>query len=59
MDGGGPGLWRFDLDRLGVAPGRLRVVAGEVVQLGHAQVVFQMSGDPGERVVFTIEVVRR
>ncbi len=56
--GGEPGLWRFDLTTLGVAPGSLRVVAGEVVQIGPEQVSFQLAGQPGERVVFTLRTGR-
>jgi hypothetical protein len=49
---GGSGTWRFDLSGLGVA-GSLRVVAGEVAQVGPEQVVFRLRGLPGERLVFT------
>jgi hypothetical protein len=48
---GGSGTWRFDLSGLGVA-GSLRVVAGEVAQVGPEQVVFRLRGLPGERIVF-------
>jgi len=55
VDGQGePGVWRFDLSMLGADAGSLRVVAGEVSQLGPGLVAFQMSGQPGERVVFTL-----
>jgi hypothetical protein len=48
--------WRFDLSTLRVAPGSLRVVAGDVFQLGADAVVFRLRGRAGERVVFTFEV---
>jgi hypothetical protein len=55
--GGGsrPGTWRFDLVALGVAPGTLRVVAGEAVLAGPSSIAFRLRGEPGERVVFTFE----
>jgi hypothetical protein len=53
---GAAGLWRFDLQSLRVAPGSLRVVAGEVVQLGADVVAFRLRGREGERLVFTFEV---
>jgi hypothetical protein len=56
VDGEGAGIWRFDLSRLGLVPGSLRVVAGEVAQLGPDQVAFHLSGASGERLVFTFEV---
>jgi hypothetical protein len=60
VDGAGQeGPWRFDLAQLGVVPGSLRVVAGEVVQIGPARVAFALTGDPGERVVFTVRVGER
>jgi hypothetical protein len=53
VDGAGKaGTWRFDLSALGVRPGSLSVVAGEVVQVGSAQLTFRLKGRPGERVVF-------
>ena len=55
---GEPGVWRFDLSMLGATAGSLRVVAGEVSQIGPALVAFQMSGQPGERVVFTLRTGR-
>jgi hypothetical protein len=50
------GTWRFDLQALRVAPGSLRVVAGEVVQVGADAVVFRLRGRRGERVVFSFQV---
>ncbi len=52
----GAGAWRFDLSRLGVAPGTLRVVAGEAVQAAADSVVFRLRGRAGERVVFVFDV---
>jgi hypothetical protein len=48
---GRAGTWRFQLAS-GVAPGTLRIVAGKGALAGDAGVVFQLSGKPGERVVF-------
>jgi hypothetical protein len=57
VDGPGrPGTWRFDLSALGLSPGSLRIVAGEALQAGPANVVFRLRGKSGERVVFTFEV---
>jgi hypothetical protein len=53
---GEAGLWRFHLATLGVAPGSVRVVAGDVAELGPDQVAFRLAGQPGERVVFTFSV---
>jgi hypothetical protein len=56
VDGGSrPGTWRFDLVALGVAPGTLRVVAGEAAVAGPSSIAFRLRGKPGERVVFTFE----
>ena len=41
---------------LGVGPGSLRVIAGEVAEIGPDQVAFRLAGQPGERVVFTVTV---
>lgn len=49
---GRAGTWRFALAS-GVAPGTLRIVAGNGALAGDAGVVFRLSGKPGERVVFT------
>jgi hypothetical protein len=54
--GGHPGVWRFNLSTLGVSPGSIRVIAGEVVEIGPDQVAFRLAGQPGERVVFTLTV---
>ena len=50
---GQPGSWRFDLSRLGVVPGSLRPVAGAVARIGSDSVTFRLTGEPGERAVFT------
>jgi hypothetical protein len=53
------GTWRFDLSGLpGFRPETLRVVAGEVVQLGASSVTFRLQGRPGERVVFAFRAER-
>jgi cell division septation protein DedD len=54
--GAASGTWRFDLQALRVAPGSLRVVAGEAVQVGADAVVFRLRGRRGERVVFSFQV---
>jgi hypothetical protein len=54
VDGEGrPGTWRFDLSG---APGSIRVVAGEVEDLGPGHVTFRLTGVPGERAVFSFGV---
>ena len=57
MNGPGrPATWRFDLSALGIVPGSVRVVAGEVAQVGPDRVVFRLKGRTGERVVFGFTV---
>ena len=49
-----PGRWRFELRETdAVQPGSLRVLSGEVLQLGPTSVVFRLRGTPGERIAFT------
>jgi hypothetical protein len=57
VDGSGrPGLWRFDLlTPSSVAPGSIRVIAGEPVQIAPYSVTFRLQGRAGERVVFTFD----
>jgi hypothetical protein len=50
---GKAGTWRFDLAAEAVRPGSLRVLAGEVTLVTDSEVVFQLKGKSGERVVFT------
>lgn len=52
--GGRPGLWRFELSS-GIEPGSLMVVAGQVRLVTGSSVVFQLTGKPGERVVFVFK----
>jgi hypothetical protein len=53
---GKPGLWRFDLmTQSAVAPGTLRVISGEPVQISSSSVTFRLQGRVGERVVFTFQ----
>jgi hypothetical protein len=53
----GPGTWRFDLEGLaGLRPESLRVVAGDVLQVGGGAIAFRLRGRPGERLVFTFRV---
>jgi hypothetical protein len=56
--GGRPGLWRFGLSTLGAVPGSLRVVAGDVAQVGPDEIAFRLQGRAGERVVFTFQTGR-
>lgn len=59
VDGWGEGAWRFDLSSLpGFKPESLRVVAGEVAQVGGGIVGFRVRGRAGERVVFSFEIER-
>jgi hypothetical protein len=51
---GKAGTWRIDLKPSeAILAGSLRVVSGEVVQLGPASATFRLSGKQGERIVFT------
>jgi hypothetical protein len=53
------GTWRFDLGGVpGFRPESLRVVAGEVLQLGGESVTFRLHGRPGERIVFVFDAAR-
>jgi hypothetical protein len=52
---GRPGRWRFRLATLGAVPGSLRVVAGDVAQVGPDEIAFRLQGRAGERVVFTFQ----
>jgi hypothetical protein len=57
VDGEGkPGLWRFELGTY-VAPGSVRVLAGEVLQVSDMTVVFRLAGKPGERVSFSFRTL--
>jgi hypothetical protein len=49
--GSRPGLWRFDFSA-GVAPGSVRVLAGDAVEVSDNAVVFRIAGTTGERVGF-------
>ncbi len=42
-----------------MTPGSVRVVAGDVAEIGPDQVAFRLAGQPGERVVFTVQVGER
>jgi hypothetical protein len=50
---GRAGTWTFRIP--GAAPGSVRPLAGEAVEIGPDLVVFRLSGRPGERVVFSFE----
>jgi hypothetical protein len=53
---GKPGLWRLELLTMSaVAPGTIRVIAGEPVQISSTSVTFRLQGRAGERVVFTFQ----
>jgi hypothetical protein len=50
------GTWRFELGAIpGLRAETLRVVAGDVVQLGADAVTFRLAGRPGERVVLAFQ----
>jgi hypothetical protein len=54
VDGARPGPWRFELRATdAIQPGSLRVLSGEVLQLGPTSVTFRLRGTQGERVAFT------
>jgi PKD domain-containing protein len=51
---GKPGLWRIDLKPSeAILAGSLRVVSGEAVLVGPASATFRLSGNQGERIVFS------
>jgi hypothetical protein len=52
----GAGRWTFELGRA-VAPGSLRILAGDAALLGTEAIVFRMAGRSGERVVFVFRTV--
>jgi hypothetical protein len=53
----GQGTWRFSLEGVaGLQPESLRVVAGDVLQVGGGAIAFRLRGRPGERLVFTFRV---
>ena len=48
------GLWRLEFNPAeAIVGGSLRVISGDVVLLGPASATFRLSGQPGERIVFT------
>jgi PKD domain len=54
VDAARPGPWRFDLRATeAIQPGSLRVISGEVLQLGPMSVTFRLRGTQGERIAFT------
>jgi hypothetical protein len=53
---GRPGTWSFRLTA--AAPGSLRPIAGDVLQVTPDQITFRLAGRPGERIVFTFEAGR-
>jgi hypothetical protein len=53
---GRSGQWRFDfLATQAIAPGSIRVVAGDVVGVSGGSITFRLKGTPGERVAFTFD----
>lgn len=57
VDGKGqPGRWGFDLTATRRRVDGLRIVAGQTVSVSPSQVVFALSGRPGERIVFSFEL---
>jgi hypothetical protein len=57
VEGRAAGTWRFDLQSVrGLRPESLRVIAGDVAQLGGGAVTFRVRGRTGERVVFSFRV---
>ena len=56
VDARGAGTWRFELGTIpGLRADRIKVIAGDVVQVGGEALVFRLRGRPGERVVFSFE----
>jgi hypothetical protein len=57
VDGEGrAGKWRFDLAATRLPVDGLRVVAGQTVSISPREVVFALTGRPGERIVFTFDL---
>jgi hypothetical protein len=57
VDGSGTsGQWRFDLSGTGLRIDGLQVVAGRTVSISPRQVIFTLSGRPGERIVFSFQL---
>ena len=52
----GPALWRFDLSRLGLAPGKVRVVAGQLAGRDDTAVLIRLTGRAGERIRLELEL---
>jgi hypothetical protein len=53
---GKAGLWRFDfMSSQAIAPGSIRVVAGDVASVGASSITFHLKGTPGERIAFTFD----
>jgi PKD repeat protein len=53
-----PGFWRFDFAGAdGFVPGSIKVQSGVVTSVGSSSVVFRVSGEPGERIKFTFELL--
>jgi len=50
------GKWRFDLTATRLPVDGLRVVAGQTVSISPSEVVFALSGRPGERIVFSFQL---
>lgn len=56
---GKPGTWRFELaPTASLQPGSIRVIAGDVAALTSDAVTFRVTGQPGERIVFTFKTGR-
>jgi len=50
----GPGPWRLEFGgQKTIEPDSLKVTTGEVISAGPDAIVFRISGQPGERIVFT------
>ena len=54
-----PGTWKFELaPTASLQPGSIRVIAGYVAVLTSDAVTFRLTGQPGERIVFTFKTGR-
>jgi hypothetical protein len=53
---GKAGLWRFDfMSSQAIAPGSIRVVAGNIASVAASSITFHLTGTPGERIAFTFD----
>jgi hypothetical protein len=57
VEGGGKaGQWTFNfLAAQAIAPGSIRVIAGDALTVSETSITFRLKGTPGERIAFTFD----